>query len=145
MQMIVDEPEEKTSYNNLYNKIINISDTIGNIVYEEKDISAIKNKAIDYVTKPISLGEPVKEVPNKNMVDIINSSIKKEKEARRLIGLSILGIIILFIISILLYLVNYILTMIFDSVQWWIVAIIMIGVIVPLFTAIAYFIAKGDY
>jgi hypothetical protein len=145
MEMIVDDPEETTSYNNVYNKVLNISDNIGNMIYEERNISTIKNKVIDYITKPITLKEPIKESPNKKMIDAINSSIRQEKKSRRLIGLSIFGIIILFIISILLYIVNYILTIVFDTIEWWFVAIIMIGVIVPLFTSIAYFIAKGDY
>lgn len=141
MEMIVDEPEKKTSYNKLYNKIIDISDNIGNLIYEEKNINELKSKVYSYI-KP----KPTQsQSDNRKLVDVINSSIKKEKEYRRLMGMSVLSIIVLSIISILLYIVYYIFSLLFDMVEWWLLAIIFISIIVPIFTAIAYFIAKGDY
>jgi len=141
MEMIVDEPDKPTSYNKIYNKVLSISDTIGGIIYEEKDINSIKNKMYNYI-KP----KPTKtKSDNRNLVDIIDLSVKHEKESRRLIGLSILGIIILGVIFVILYVANYLLSLMFDLMEWWVVAIVMIGVITPLFAAIAYFVAKGEY
>jgi hypothetical protein len=141
MEMIVDEPDKQTSYNKLYNKILDISDDIGNLIYEEKDINSIKNKVYGYI-KP----KPIKaKIDDRKLVDMIELSIKHEKESRRLIGLSILGIIILGIILVTLYIVNYLLSLLFNIMEWWLIAIVMLGIIIPLFTAIAYLVAKGDY
>lgn len=141
MELIVDDKdEEPTSYNKTYNKIIGWADNIGNFIYDGESAKQTTRKIISYIKR-----KPTERPDSKQLADVVNACIRKEKENRRLIGLSIIGIIILSVVAVILYVFNMMIDILFQSMEWWLIAILMVGIIVPLFAAIAYLIAKGDY
>jgi hypothetical protein len=139
MQLVVEDQKKDPTENIFYKKFVMLSESIGNFIYNEKDLSKLKNiniKKKSHVTK---------KVADVSMPEVINISIQHEKEIRRVAGMGVLSIIILSIILVIIYILNYIISTLFDMMAWWLVAIIAVAFTVPLFLSIVYLFAVGDY
>ena len=137
--MITVDPKQKP-FNNTISKFESISEKLGDVIYGEKDFTRIIN-FINKYTKPAKIDQPKKD----QLVDVIDSSIKKEKLSRKIIGMCLLAIIGISLASIILYGIYYIFSTLLDMMEWWMLAIIFMMIVVPGALVIAYWIAKGDY
>ena len=135
--LITVDPKQKP-FNNTILKFESISEKLGDIIYGEWDFSRLKiflNQYIKPKTKP----------KEKGLVDIINSSIKKEKTSRKIMGMGLLLVTIITIMTFILYIIYYIFSTLLDIMEWWMLAIIFMMIVVPGALIIAYWVAKGDY
>lgn len=142
MQMIVDDIKEKKS-SKIYSKFLELSEKLGDVIYNDKNIT------VTNIINKIKPKLPQKQLPkpqqSKKIPDMMVSYIDQERNVRRTVGMGIISIVILVVVVGVLYAINYIFSMLLDIMEWWLLAIITLGVIIPLFLAIAYLIAKGDY
>ena len=134
----VDDPKKK-SYGIWYDKFMNLSERVGNLLYGEVNIQTIIKT---YIKSKIP---KIKKAKEKKIPDMMLEYIETEKGIRKKMGAIILSSIILVIVFFILYMLNGIFNILFNSVAWWVVAIIMVAILGPIMLAIAYAIGKGDY
>lgn len=141
--MIIDDGKKKSSIKSgkIYKSFDNLSERMGSIIYGEMDISKLVKKYIkSKIPKPA-----IKKLEDEKISDMILSYIEREKNTRKMVGMGVLSIIILFAAVMAVYMVNIVISALFEIVPWWILALVMIGTVVPLTLVIAYMVAKGDY
>jgi ABC-type multidrug transport system permease subunit len=136
--LITVDPKEKP-FDETYNKFTLLSEKVGDFVYTEKDLSQIKVFMEQYYKRKIIVK------PAEQLVDVINSTIEKEKMSRKSVGVALLAVIGFLIFSIALYSIYFIFSILLDIMEWWMLAILFMMAIVPCALIIAYWIAKGDY
>ena len=139
IQIDVNSPKDKLKY---LQKFIDISQKIGNFIYGDKDFIAIFNMLISYIPITIIKSKPAKPL---TIPDTLASVIRKEEMTHKIVGMAILSIIILFSISIILYILTIILSFLFNTLEWWLAILTIFGIIIPLFLSLSYLFAKGEY
>lgn len=147
MPVVIDDDPKAKKTDEYYGKFIYLSEEIGDFIYGDKKISKIYTSLNIFLHKYIKFKpkKSVKKLQGAKISNEMSSYVKRERETRRTMGMGILSIIILSVIVVILYILDYIFSTLFDIMEWWIVAITVIGVVVPLLTALTYLIAKGDY
>ena len=138
--MITVEDPKKRSFGMWYDKFMNLSERIGNLLYGEVNIQTIIKR---YIKSKIP--KKLKKVKEKKIPDIMNDYIDTEKGIRKKMGAIILSAIILAVVLFILYILNGILNTLFNAIAWWIIAILMMAILAPVMLALAYMIGKGDY
>jgi hypothetical protein len=136
-------PEKKPLFENTYKKFLYISDLIGDVLYGHKKIK--KEDVINRLFKPKPVKkQPVKKEPQESIIKKLSLIISNEKLIKRLTGAIILSVIALMVLVIIYQLINYIITILLDIMEWWILALIIIVFVTPIMIMIAFKIAK-DY
>lgn len=147
MPVVIDDDPKAKKTDEFYGKFVYLSEGIGDFVYGDRKISKIYTSVNTFLHKYIKAKskKPIKKLQGAKISNELSSYVEREKETRRTMGMGILSVIILSVIVVILYILNYIFSTLFDIMEWWIVAITVIGIVVPLLTALTYLIAKGDY
>jgi hypothetical protein len=150
MEIDTESKSTDTWKDKLYNKIIYISDFIGSIIYKDRIIT--KEEILQKILpKRLKKQKNSRGLSNTvNIYELIKSLFSKKKSAtksdkKRTTGLIIFGGIILLCVIFIVYILNIIINIILDIMEWWVLGIILLAFLLPISFAIAYILASDDY